>query len=254
MEYILDSGAYSSYKIGAKIDIDEYCDFIREHKDIIDHYIVLDVIGSDIKSYENLLYMQSKGLNPLPVFHQGDDFKYLELFVNGDYDFICLSPLDYSAKGSNMVNWLDRCFGDHICDEHGRAKFKVHGLGLTTPHMMARYPWYSVDSTSWKLSAGFGSIFIPRKKKNKYNFIDCTSLTVSVESIHKWNELSDLEKQYVLDYLDYMNIPFGDDKVKGVSNDYSYRRFINLLYFNKLEKQINDIDVKFIKKRKGLFE
>lgn len=254
MEYILDSGAYSAYRIGAKIDIDEYCDFIKKHIDMIDHYIVLDVIGSDIKSYENLLYMQSKGLNPLPVFHQGDDFKYLELFVNGDYDFICLSPLDYSAKGSNMVNWLDKCFGDYICDEHGRAKFKVHGLGLTTPHMMARYPWYSVDSTSWKLSAAFGSIFVPKNKHGTYDYINGGAVEVSIDGKNRYENLTFHEKEHIREYLKYIKVPFGDLSHKGVSNNYVYRFYTNLIYFKNLEYQINQIDTTFKIKRKGLFK
>lgn len=254
IEYILDSGAYSSYKIGAEIDIDEYCKFITEHEDIVDWYIVLDVIGSDVKSYENLKYMESKGLHPIPVFHQGDDFKYLEEFTNGDYEFICLSPLNYSAKGGNMVTWLDKCYGEYICDKEGNPKLKVHGLGLTTPIMMARYPWYSVDSTSWKLSAGFGSIFIPRKKNGKYDFIDCATLTVSVENISDYNKLSRGEREYVNEYLTYMKVPLGDEKHLGVSNSYQYRRFVNLLYFRELEKQINGMNVRFIKKEEGLFE
>ena len=253
MEYILDSGAYSSYKIGAIIDIDEYCDFIRKYEKIIDYYIVLDVIGSDVKSYENLLYMQAKGLNPLPVFHQGDDFKYLEKFTDGSYDFICLSPLDYSGKGSNMVRWLDECFGNYICDNEGKPKMKVHGLGLTTPHMMNRYPWYSVDSTSWKLSAAFGSIFVPRKKLGKYDFIDCMTLSVSIKGDNKYNNLSDIEKEYIREYLLYMDVPFGNNDEEGVSNSYAYRRFINLLYTKKLEEQINEKEVIFKNKSKGLF-
>ena len=168
---------------------------------------------------------------------------------------MCSSDLDYSAKGSNMVNWLDKCFGDYICDEHGKAKFKVHGLGLTTPHMMVRYPWYSVDSTSWKLSAGFGSIFVPRNNKGKYDYIEGTCISVSIEG--KKNDFENMsihEKEYVLKYLKSIDIPFGNKEQLGVCNNYRYRRHVNLIYFKGLENEINEKEVVFKETRKGLFK
>lgn len=155
MEYILDSGAFSAYTKGVTIDIDAYCDFIKEHEDFIDHYIVLDVIGCAEKSLENQKYMENRGLKPLPVFHQGDNWSYLEHYIK-NYEYVCISPLSYSAGGESMVTWLDKVFSEYICDKDGYPKVKTHGLGLTTVNMLIRYPWYSVDSASGKLQAAFG--------------------------------------------------------------------------------------------------
>ena len=42
-----------------------------------------------------------------------------------------------------MVQFLDYCFNKT------RDKIKVHGLGMTSDWQLERYPFYSVDSTSW---------------------------------------------------------------------------------------------------------
>ena len=79
---------------------------LKKHSDIINHYIVLDVIGDAEKSLEAQKYMESKGLHPLPVFHQGEDWKYLDYYRN-NYDYICISPfVIFSRRGKHGQPWL----------------------------------------------------------------------------------------------------------------------------------------------------
>jgi hypothetical protein len=40
-------------------------------------------------------------------------------------------------------------------------RVKVHGVGMTSFDVMLRYPWYSVDSTSWIITGRTGAIFVP---------------------------------------------------------------------------------------------
>jgi len=60
-----------------------------------------------------------------------------------------------------LTIWLDRIWGTHLTNEDGTPKLKVHGFGLTSVFLMARYPWYSVDSSSWVQLGGMGNIFLP---------------------------------------------------------------------------------------------
>jgi uncharacterized protein Usg len=60
---------------------------------------------------------------------------------------------------SYLMKWLDRLWGNILTDKKGRPLIKVHGFGLTTASLMTRYPWYSVDSTSWLMAAASGSIY-----------------------------------------------------------------------------------------------
>ena len=86
---MIDSGAFSAWRRGAKIDLDHYADFIREHIELIDYYVNLDVIPGEFgripdqsevdasasASWDNFLYLRDRGLESIPVFHQGEDFK-----------------------------------------------------------------------------------------------------------------------------------------------------------------------------------
>jgi hypothetical protein len=52
--------------------------------------------------------------------------------------------------------WLDEVFA-HYLTFAGAPIIKVHGFGMTTFELMARYPWYSVDSSSWLMGGRNGT-------------------------------------------------------------------------------------------------
>lgn len=158
----LDSGAFSAHSLDAHIDINEYCDYIKRNMDILrceDGVVmasVLDGIGDALQTYRNQLYMESQNAKPLPCFHYGEDPRYLEWYV-ANYDYITIGGLVRRSAESQRV-WLDSIW-PYMLDGSGRPKLKVHAFGMTAPWLMERYPWYSVDSSSWIQAAAFGSIF-----------------------------------------------------------------------------------------------
>lgn len=162
----LDSGAFSAFTLGAEIDLPQYCDYIRRNIDILrveDGVVmasVLDGIGDPLKTYQNQIAMEYLGAKPLPCFHFGEDERYLEWYVQ-HYDYITLGGM-VGKPTEQLFNWLDRIWEKHLCDGSGVAKLKVHAFGITSVKIMERYPWYSVDSSSWIQAAAFGSIFTPQ--------------------------------------------------------------------------------------------
>jgi hypothetical protein len=46
-----------------------------------------------------------------------------------------------------------------MSDADGNSRVKFHGFGMTDVRYMRMFPWYSVDSASWALVAGFGNVF-----------------------------------------------------------------------------------------------
>lgn len=139
LHIFMDSGAYSAWKKKVTIDIDQYIEFIK--KSYIGKYIVLDVVGDPEQTYNNLKYMESKGLQPIPVFHLRSDFKYLERLVNEGYYNICLGGT-VGTKRNKRIEFFDECF-KRFPDTY------FHGLGMTDPKLIQKYPWFSVDSTTW---------------------------------------------------------------------------------------------------------
>lgn len=160
IKVFLDSGAFSAYTKGIAVDLDAYCDYIRRNQDIIDVASVLDGIGDAQQTYENQLYMEKQGVKPLPCFHYGEDERYLEYYL-ANYDYITLGGMVPVATPQLKI-WLDRLWEHYLTDGSGRPRCRVHGFGLTVVSLMERYPWYSVDSSSWVQMAANGAIYLPQ--------------------------------------------------------------------------------------------
>jgi len=147
-EIFLDSGAYSAKTKGVAIDIDDYIDFIKKHQDRITVYANLDVIGNATKTAKNQKYMEEKGLNPLPVFHMFEDFDVLKGMIER-YDYIAIGGVVGIVSHNEQSKFLEKCWSI-ISKEFKRGrKVKIHGFGITSAPFLKRYPFYSVDSTSW---------------------------------------------------------------------------------------------------------
>lgn len=155
----LDSGAFSAFTLGKTIDLPAYCDYIHRNSDIIAMASVLDGIGDPLKTYQNQLAMEELGTRPLPCFHYGEDERYLEYYM-ANYEYITLGGM-VPISTPQLIHWLDRLWDKYLTDGSGRPRLKVHGFGLTSVPLMMRYPWFSVDSSSWVQLAAFGNIFIP---------------------------------------------------------------------------------------------
>jgi hypothetical protein len=146
-EAFIDSGAFSADSVGAEIDIDDYCRFIIESKATV--YAGLDVIGDAKKTAANVSYMERvHKLKPIPTFHMGSKLDDLAELM--DYPYIALGGLVFSK---NIMNHCDRVW-QYILKHN--PKLRVHGFGVTNFEVMARYPWYSVDSSSYKSCRRFG--------------------------------------------------------------------------------------------------
>lgn len=170
---MLDSGAYSAWTRGGTIKVGDYIDFIRRHRDRLDTYINLDVIpGSKgvrptlrevdhaaAASFDNYEVMRAAGLSPIPVFHYGESFSWLERLVAAGADYIALGGTVGVPTGRKR-EFLDECFAI-LTDAAGAPVIKVHGLGVTDSAALARYPWHSADSTSWMIAPIYGAILVP---------------------------------------------------------------------------------------------
>jgi len=155
----LDSGAFSAFTLGKDVDLDAYCRYCRDNADLVEYASVLDGIGDPLKTYENQMAMEANGVQALPCFHYGEDERYLEFYVER-YPYITLGGMVPIARPQLRV-WLDRIWSRYLTDAKGRPKIKVHGFGLTTMSLMERYPWFSVDSSSWVQIGNVGNVLLP---------------------------------------------------------------------------------------------
>ena len=163
-DLFLDSGAFSAFTQGVKIDINDYIDFIKKTKKKFSVYATLDVIGDHEATYKNWLYMKEQGVNPLPVIHYGAPDKFFDLYFNKHkVKYLALGGLvPYVKRKPKIRQWLDYCFSKITTDYW---PVKIHLFGVTTQWILERYPAYSCDSTGWISGSRHRSLSLWRNNK-----------------------------------------------------------------------------------------
>lgn len=245
----LDSGAFSAWSKGIEININEYINFIKKYQKYLTVYAVLDDINSPEITWKNQKYMEDAGLNPLPVFHYGEDEKWLSECMK--YDYFALGGM-VPISNAKLKPWLDKIWRK-LVDKDGYAKFKVHGFGLTSVELMKRYPWYSVDSTSWVMTGRFGSVMCNIGSINKVCFSD---KKIQKDAYGSYFEGSIDRSHYTqMNSRDQENIKkyFADRgfTIEELATDYKKRDEANIKYFLELEEQITKNPPRFLSHEQG---
>lgn len=291
-EIVLDSGAYSAWKTGGEVNLDEYIKFILENESLFDVIVNLDVIpgkpftkitkedveASTRKGWRNYKKMLAAGVPKeklLHVFHQGEDFSVLQKMVK-EIPYIGISPANDKTVEQRKV-WLDKCM-EYVTDKNNMPIVKFHGFGITEFNLMFRYPWYSVDSTTWIMVGNFGKVLIPPFKNGKYDYsgfpmklsVSTTSPDLKKSSKHI-DTFSPKQRKILVDYLHFTGFKLGKSEFhkeqatyilkenerwsgkvpkngdygtvevileEGVCNMYRIRDDLNILYYTELEKHM----------------
>lgn len=249
---LLDSGAYSAWVQKSPIDIKEYISFIKRNEKWLWNYVSLDVIPGSFdakrelshveeaakQSYKNHQIMKDAGLRPIPVHHGGEDIKDLEKLLKDGEEYIGVSPFKDWTYG-RQARWLDDIF-NVITDKNGYPFVKVHGFGVTQNELIRRYPWYTIDSTTWRMTPAYGQILIPLERKGRPDFtvkpqtINVTGETNSNDGANSrsFDGLGNLYKEYISRYLaEYAHCTIGQ-----LRYDNEYRSRAMLAYFHEIEK------------------
>jgi hypothetical protein len=249
IKLLLDSGAFSAWKQNKPIPVDEYAKYCHAHKHHVDAYVNMDVIPGEngrmdrsqstieksaAKSHENLLQMKALGLSPVPVFHQGEQFEWLERMLDEGEPYIGISPYLRSHQ-NEIISWLDRCFSI-VTDSNGRPLVKTHGFGVTACNLVVRYPWFSVDSTSWSVGGAYGICYIPQRDRHgKADFtrpqlsVHLTARTAEELSSVKrgFDNLGEAEQEVVRQAVAEAGV-----KLSEVRNNFLGRWRLNMRYFS----------------------
>lgn len=233
----IDSGAFSAHTKGIEIDVDEYIEYLNENDDAFTIYAQVDKIPGRFGqpktreekleapriSWENYLYMVERLKSPkklLPVFHQGEDFKWLHNIL--EYRDKNGEPIEYmGVSPANDVStvlkdkWLRSVYD--IITRSSNPNIKTHALGMTSLKVLEKYPFTSADSTSWIMTAVNGSIF------SDYGTILVSD--VSKNNPSHYNFLHPTAKQTILDFISKHGFT-----MEQLSTDYKQRELYNITY------------------------
>ncbi len=160
---MLDSGAFTAYNNGKKIDIDA---LIAEFQ--TGGYaegVGLDVIGDWKGSKDNLDYMRERGaIGMMPVFHIGDPWHLLEYYCR-HWPKVGLS-CRFGESRAESLKFYEQCFAR--CWPH-----KFHSFGGVDVDMLMRFPFHSADASTWlAASTQFHNVLVKRRGRPKQAHLD----------------------------------------------------------------------------------
>jgi hypothetical protein len=157
----------------------------------------------------------------------------------------------------HLRKWLDHVWDKYLTNPDGTPRVKVHGFGLTTLDLMYRYPWYSVDSTSWVKIGMFGAIYLDIKQLNgsiRDYKIDFSSKSQKLKDINSWHftSLTKMQQHKVLQRLEELEaerIKFPQQEaemaealgfkqgynVRSLAESYGWRDHFNINYFRRAQ-------------------
>jgi hypothetical protein len=214
-DVLIDSGAFSAENSKKAIDIDEYCKYLIDNK--VATYAGLDVIGNAKGTMANIKYMEDKyNLRPIPTFHLGGDMDDLRAILH--YPYIALGGMVFS---SGLERYLNEVWGIILKES---PKIRVHGFGCTNIELMESYPWYSVDSSSFKGCKRFGRQQI---LWNGFEFITMKE-DEYIEHLKKLgydvDNMDNKQKCFLYDYYSVQSYKLYGEHLKAVNKikDFSY--------------------------------
>jgi hypothetical protein len=158
-ELFIDSGGFEAQKNGAKINVKDYSQYIKRNLDMITVYANLD--NSDInESQQNLEYMESVDLKPIPVWHATEPLDLFERMCE-KYPYIAVGGVEYGGNRDITERVTRQIFPIAM-----KYKTKIHSFGMTFIPLLREYPFYSADSSSWRSGFRYGTVFDLDNRKN----------------------------------------------------------------------------------------
>lgn len=151
IRFFADSGAHSARTLGIHLDTDAYAAWLRKWSAQFTIYANLDSIWAPATTWANQKRLEDHGLHPMPVFHTGEPWSWLERYLENGYTYIALGKL-LGQPWTKLRPWLAKAF--RIAGD--TAVF--HGFGLTRLDALREFPFYSVDSSSWTAVYRYGRL------------------------------------------------------------------------------------------------
>lgn len=125
---VIDSGAFTVWKTGKKIELKDYADFIKNLDIPVWNYFNLDVIGEPEKTMNNYNELLDKEFRPIPIFTTGENLDILEQYYKTS-EIVALGGLVGNKNNENIVKRSMQIIGER----------KVHWLGYTRLKFVKHY-------------------------------------------------------------------------------------------------------------------
>ena len=215
----MDSGAFSAFTKGKKINIDEYIEFINSYGDKLKLIASLDVINEPLQSYNNYEYIYNK-INYkdklIPCFHFGEPLEYLDRYLkDSKIKYLAIGGLAGNKKNQNrnsiegIVNYI----------RNKNKTIKIHIFGISNVDLINDLDITSIDSSTWIRRAIYGDILNP---------VDGKAYHLGNKNKLKIEEYKDLINNDTKAILKDLSLTF-----ENLKDSASNRTLFNLISFQK---------------------
>jgi hypothetical protein len=146
--FLIDSGAFTAFRSGRAISLDDYCRFLQTMPVAPWRYFNLDVIGDAAGSDRNYQEMRGRGLAPVPIFTRGAPLAALDRM----YETTDLVGIGGLVVSHNRPHRYVKAVMQHVT---GR---RVHLLGFVQPSWTEYLRPFSCDASSFTRASRYGYV------------------------------------------------------------------------------------------------
>lgn len=133
--------------------VNDYLSWVKENFDQISYFVELDIqslIGlKRVKAWREQMKKMGIYSKCITVYHSCDEWEdYIEMLDTSESGYVGFQGL---RKKKALIPYFKS-----LKEAYSRG-IRVHGFALTDPKIMKKYPFYSVDSTTWTSSVRYGT-------------------------------------------------------------------------------------------------
>ena len=154
-EVLIDSGGYQLQTGVSFVSLKAYGLWLElmlpKHPEVIG-YMNLDILNDPLKTMEHQYYLESEGLHPIPIWHDGEDVDFLDVYCSTN-EWVSVGGL--ASKGimgksyiKNLLTWLTNRYPNN--------KFHMFGIGISGVAAYKQIRPWSCDFSTWSTVARFG--------------------------------------------------------------------------------------------------
>jgi hypothetical protein len=249
LDLFLDSGAFTAFTKKETIDPERYADFVKKTRPYWSVVSSLDVIGEGEAaakaSYDVFRRLLALGAEVIPVFHVREPDHWLQRYLSEGHTYLAIGGM-VPEETSWLMDRLDGLWGHVLTHPDGRPKVQVHGFGLTTKSLMFRYPWYSVDSTSWLMHGVYGGVLLPIPGHGYQSVLfshlrESESRKMNGWHFHSFTLTADDPRRRVLEQV----VEKYGVTVEQLAETYQFRDMVNAAVYQELEQfGVNEFHIK----------
>lgn len=133
---------------------------LPKYEDRVDGHFTLDILNNAKQTWANQQILESYGLKPIPIWHDGEELEYLDFFCKR-YELVGIGGVQGSHRD---YRGFKRLFCS-LTHDYPANKFHLLGLGFAADKCRRWLEPHSIDFLTWIVPEQFGHRLEPGGKQ-----------------------------------------------------------------------------------------